>query len=180
MNLCRFDVIKYRDSTVQGLPRADANADRADFLLGCIMLIFRIRHEHFGEDEFRDFVLIRRMKTANRRADGPFPRFACESKCEPPASACPADRRDNWRDDPQAKNKLGRLWTWDDHQNLPNFRVLSANNVEETVAIMPRFAEGTAKWSIATGVFENRYLMDHRARPPFVKRCPCLAAPPDT
>ena len=80
MGLCRFDVIKYRDSTVQGLPRADANADRADFLLGCIMLIFRIRHEHFGEEEFRDFVLIRRMKTANRRADGPFRSAVCLRK----------------------------------------------------------------------------------------------------
>ena len=73
-----------------------------------------------------------------------------------------------------------RLWTWDNHHDLPNFRVLSANNVIETVAIMPRFVADTAKWSIATGVYENRYLMDSRARPPFVKRCPCLAAAPNT
>ena len=70
MGLCRFDVIKYRDETVQNRPKADANADLPDFLLGCIMLDFRITHHHFGDDGFRDFVLIRRMKTANRSADG--------------------------------------------------------------------------------------------------------------
>ena len=180
MGLCRFDVIKYRDETVQNRPKADANADLPDFLLGCIMLIFRITHHHFGDDGFRDFVLIRRMKTANRSADGAFPRFACENLCNLPGDRCPADRRDNWWDDPRAKNKLGRLWTWDNHHDQPNFRVLSANNVIETVAIMPRFVADTAKWSIATGVYENRYLMDSRARPPFVKRCPCLAAAPNT
>ena len=106
--LSRFDVIKYRDSTVQDRARADENADRPDFLLGCIMLVFRIRHEHFGEDEFRDFVLIRRMKTANRRADGPFPRVACEHKCEPPPGACDGDHRDNWWGDPQAMQEQAR------------------------------------------------------------------------
>ena len=85
MGLCRFDVIKYRDETVQNRPKADANADLPDFLLGCIMLIFRITHHHFGDDGFRDFVLIRRMKTANRSADGAFPRFACENLCNVPA-----------------------------------------------------------------------------------------------
>ena len=53
MGLCRFDVIKYRDETVQNRPKADANADLPDFLLGCIMLIFRITHHHFGDDGFR-------------------------------------------------------------------------------------------------------------------------------
>ena len=176
LNRHRFDVIKYRDATVAGRPRAGANADLPDFLLGCIMLVFRVRHEHFGAEEFRDFVLIRRMKAPARTADGPFPRYECENRCRPPAGRSDG-RGDSWLDDPEARNKLGRLWAWDDHNGAANYRVLSANNVIETVAIMPRFLENSPKWSIATGVYENRYLMDARARPPFVKRCPCL--PPD-
>ena len=33
LNLCRFDVIKYRDSTVQDRAKADANAGYPGFLL---------------------------------------------------------------------------------------------------------------------------------------------------
>lgn len=55
--------------------------------------------------------------------------------------------------------------------------MLAADEVLETVAIMPRWqSETTADWSIATGVYENRYLMDPRERPPFRQTCSCVPA----
>ena len=69
------------------------------------------------------------------------------------ARACGESRRDNWLGDSEARGKPGRLWTWDDHQGQANFRVLPANEVQETAHIMPSFGQNSAKWSIAKGVY---------------------------
>ena len=75
-------------------------------------------------------------------------------------------------------HKLGRLWTWDRWDRRPVYKVLAVKDVHETRAIMPYWQKDTAKWSIGTGVYENKFLMDDRTRPPFITRCPCLGPAP--
>ena len=132
--------------------------------MGCIMLIFRIVHADLKPEGYRDFALVSIMQLANRSAAGPFPRFDSENRCQ-----------GSHLDDSDANNKLGRLWTWKLQREQRTYRVLSANEILGTVAIMPRFQQGSDKWSISTGVYENRYLLDSRARPPFRAECPCAA-----
>ena len=132
--------------------------------MGCIMLVFRIAHPDFGPGGHRDFCLVRLMQPADRSGGGHFPRLPCE-----------VGSKNHMLDDRGTRNKLGRLWTWHAiRPGQPSFRVLTAEEVRETVAVMPRWLPGSIQWSITTGVHENRYLMDARQRPPFVHACTCL------
>ena len=165
----RFDVVKYLDPTAAAPAGEDETADtpRPSFKLGCIMLCFRVCSPAFGARCLRDFVLVREMKLAPRHPTGPFPYLPCEKAIG-----------DFDRDDPRAINKLGRLWTWDTppRGSRPVFAVKSANELIETVAIMPRWKSATSdEWSIDTGVYEPRYLNDARNRPPFPGECKCGA-----
>lgn len=160
----RFDCVKYADAEQLGRAASNPNSGTAAYGIGCIMLIFRIVHADLKPEGYRDFALVCIMQVANRSAAGPFPRFDSENRCE-----------GAHLDDPNTNHKLGRLWTWKLLREQRTYRVLSANEILETVAIMPRFQQGSEKWSISTGVYENRYLLDSRARPPFRSECPCAA-----
>ena len=76
----------------------------------------------------------------------------------------------------ETNSKLGVLWTWgfDPGSRQPIYTILGAEEVHETVPMMPRWEPNTANWSIKRGVFRKRFLMDPRSRPPFPKRCQCL------
>ena len=102
------------------------------------------------------------MKLAPRDPHGPFPYHPCEENIGV------FDR-----DDPAAKSKLGRLWTWDKpaRGRQPVLAVKSANEIVETVAIMPRWKSDTSEeWSIDTGVHEPRYIADDKDYPPGAAR----------
>ena len=98
------------------------------------MLIFRIVHADLKPEGYRDFALVSIMQLANRSAAGPFPRFDSENRCQ-----------GSHLDDSDTNNKLGRLWTWKLQREQRTYRVLSANEILETVAIMPRFQQGSDK-----------------------------------
>ena len=94
----RFDVVKYLDPDAVATDDTEtANTSRPSFKLGCIMLCFRVYSPAFGARCLRDFVLVREMKLAPRDPHGPFPYHPCEENIGV------FDR-----DDPAAKNKLGR------------------------------------------------------------------------
>ena len=154
--------MKYAEDGHLGQTATNPNSATADYRLGCIMLIFRIVNAALEPEGYRDFALVCIMQVANRSAAGSFPRFDSENRCQ-----------GAHLDDTNTNNKLGRLWTWKVQREQRTYRVLSANEILETVAIMPRFQQGSDKWSISTGVYENRYLLDSRARPPFRAECPC-------
>ena len=134
--------------------------------LGCIQLVFRLCNLVFTPENYRDFVLGREMRLADRDEDGEFPYLLCE---------------ENMLDFEKGRGdiiaKLGRLWAWErggGQGRCWQFKVLSAEEVHETVAIMPRWTDqDTTQWSIETGVHEHRYCMDARNRPPFIRSCPC-------
>ena len=63
---------------------------------------------------------------------------------------------------------------FDPASRQPIYTILAAEELHETVPMMPRWEPNTANWSIKRGVFRNRFLMDPRTRPPFPKRCQCL------
>ena len=165
----RFDVVKYLDPDAVATDDTEtANTSRPSFKLGCVMLCFRVYSPAFGARCLRDFVLVREMKLAPRDPHGPFPYHPCEENIGVFN-----------RDDPAAKNKLGRLWTWDKpaRGRQPVFAVKSANEIVETVAIMPRWKSDTSEeWSIDTGVHEPRYIADDKDYPPFPGECKCGAA----
>ena len=173
-----MDCVKFNDA--DSLMDVDETPDdmHPASSMGCIMLVFRIAHADLEPHGHRDFCLVRLMHPADRSGGAEFPRQPCE-----------VGSRNHMLDDRGTRNKLGRLWTWHDvrprlphtqpggrRPGQPSFRVLSAEEIRETVAVMPRWLPGSIKWSITTGVHENRYLMDSRQRPPFVDTCSCLDA----
>ena len=163
----RFDCVKYSGEHEAGDDSDDDDDNRVTYSLGIAMLVFRIRSPAFGTGEgegFRDFCFVRQMKPADRKNAGDFPKHACE--------------RSHRYDIKPTNHKLGRLWTWDRRARRPVYKVLAVKDVHETRAIMPYWQKDTAKWSIGTGVYENKFLMDDRTRPPFITRCPCLGPAP--
>ena len=160
-------MVQYRDpnAPVKPLNAPDDDADtlRPWFKLGCIQLVFRVYDPVFHPEACHDFVLVRKMALTDRDAGGDFPYLACEENV-----------LDFDKERGDVVNKLGRLWTWERGGARGRFRVLSADEVHETVAIMPRWKDKDSdEWSIETGVHEHRYCMDARNRPPFIRSCPC-------
>ena len=163
----RFDCVKYSGEHEAGDESDDDDDNRVTYSLGIAMLVFRIRSPAFGTGEgegFRDFCFVRQMKPAERKKAGNFPKHACE--------------RSHLYDIKPTNHKLGRLWTWDRWDRRQVYKVLAVKDVHETRAIMPYWQKDTAKWSIGTGVYENKFLMDDRTRPPFITRCLCLGPAP--
>ena len=102
----RFDCVKYDLGDAPADAQDGPNSIKLTYTMGCIMLVFRVLDDALGPDGFRDFVLVREMRMGIRCAPGApgrFPRLQCENKID----------IDGW-DDREAKNKLGRLWTWKD------------------------------------------------------------------
>ena len=52
------------------------------------------------------------------------------------------------------------------------YDVLAAENVDTTALMMPNWVPGRDLWSVSRGMFDNRYLLPPRRRPPF-KDCDC-------
>ena len=92
------------------------------------------------------------MKPADHKGEGEFPEHPCE--------------RMTAHDIQPTNPKLGHLWAWDRQTRRPVYKILTVKDVHETKAIMPYWQEGTAKWSISTGVYENKFLMNDRTCPP--------------
>ena len=119
----RYDFIKYEDPDFDepdGCPDPEGwdapDSEKPSFKIGCIMLVFRVALNPKEPKVGRDFVLVREMALADRRPNGPFPRLASEEPAKPPAAQGAGgvgQSADDYKwDDPEAKNKLGRLWTW--------------------------------------------------------------------
>ena len=88
----------------------------------------------------------------------------------------PCEKRMEDFDIEETNNKLGVLWTWDfdPSSRQPIYTILRAEELQETVPMMPHWEPNSANWSIKGGVFKNKFLMDPRRRPPWPKRCQCL------
>ena len=82
------------------------NSETPSFLIGCIMLVFRVVPNPNEPKVGRDFVLVREMELADRDPNGPFPRLPCE-----PVS-CPDGlvKRTNGMSS-TACTKIARGWT---------------------------------------------------------------------
>ena len=146
------------------------------------MLVFRVAPDRKEPKLGRDFVLVREMALADRRADGPFPYLPSELPTKAPLACTSNDQagsgEDYKWDDPETVNKLGRLWTWKKSGTHPVFAVKAAKDIRETACLMPRWKGDTAEWDVENGVYENRTLIDsrtNRARPPFKTKCDCGA-----
>ena len=166
--MIRFDVVKYH---------FEGEEDRRpDYHLGRIHLLFRMHHKDlsvpcvYGMEQrdcdqcggaWRDFALVRRMMPAERKQTGRFPYLSVEK--QPAGDFDPAGERD----------KLGLLWTWASKRREPEiYDLLEVERLIETCPIMPRWVGNTTHWSIADGVYENCFIMDDRARPPY-RDCDC-------
>ena len=180
----RFDFVMYDNPDFDEpdeCPHAEGwdgpNSETPSFLIGCIMLVFRVAPNPNEPKVGRDFVLVREMELADRDPNGPFPRLPCELPAKAPAGGGsnwqPGASPDYMWDDPEAKNKLGRLWTWAKIGTEPVFAVKAAKDINETACLMPRWIGETDKWDVEHGVYENRTRMDARLRPPFIRKCPC-------
>jgi len=176
----RFDCVKFMIRGADNHPRHREQGRPTGYYVGRIMLIFRVHSyeldTHTDADgetsHWRDFCLIRRLMPAKREKDdandayeSPYPYAKCEvrDKEEDPGM--------DWLPE---KDRLGVLWVWaKDAHDQPIYEVLTAQEVVETYPVMPRWeGPGSKKWSIATGVFNNRFAPTGRWRPPFVD-CPC-------
>ena len=159
----RYDIVKYCDETQATEAEEEDEHENPNYHLRCMFLVFRIAHESFGDAGHRDFALVRRLKPTPRHDGGQFPRMPCEKRMED-------------FDIEETNNKLGVLWTWDfdPSSRQPIYTILRAEELQETVPMMPHWEPNSANWSIRRGVFKNKFLMDPRRRPPWPKRCQCL------
>ena len=81
-------------------------------------------------------------------------------------------------------DKLGTLYTWaipkkrrkSGEGEKPVYDVLLAENVVTTAPMMPNWDPDRDSWSVSRGVFDNRYTLPPRRRPPF-KDCDCQKEP---
>ena len=144
------------------------------FKIGCIMPVFRVAPDPKDPKVGRDSVLVREMALADRDPNGPFLRLPSEEPAKAPAGQGPNEQegasKDYLWDDPGAKNKLGRLWTWGSRGTEPTFAVKAAKDVIQTACLMPRWKGKTDKWDVKHCVHENRTMIDARRRPPFSKK----------
>ena len=127
----------------------------------------------FGRNikDARDLVFVRRMR--------PAPRGAAAARGWPVLDV--EKRSDRQRDPPGMSDKLGTLYTWavpkkrrirGHDSEKPVYDVLAAENVDTTAPMMPNWVRDRAVWSVSHGVFDNRYLLPPRRRPPF-RDCDC-------
>ena len=142
----------------QGDDSDDDSDNRATYSPDIAMLAFRISSHAFGTrkgEDFRDFCFLRQMKPADRQEKASFP--------SPRVSA--GRPMTSSRTKPQA-------WASQDVGSAGPPTSLQGTR-RQGRAIMPYWQGGTAKWSISTGVYESKLLMDNRTRPPYIRRCPC-------
>ena len=153
--MARFDFVKYPMIGEDG---------KQEHHIGRMYLCFK-----FGRNikDARDLVFVRRMRPAPRgAAAGSWPVLDVEK------------RSDRQRDPPGMSDKLGTLYTWAVPKKRrirrgdPVYDVLAAENVDTTAPMMPNWVQDRAVWSVSHGVFDNRYLLPPRRRPPF-RDCDC-------
>ena len=133
--------------------------------LGVVQLVFEVYTQTWGEPFNRPFVLVRRLKRANRGVGGRTRYDACEQR-----TAGYYQRQ--LLDEEGVKDKLGVLWTWETCERGGACKVLPGSQVLQSVPMMPHFKPGTAEYSMDIGMHENPFKLDSRARPPY-KTCNC-------
>ena len=159
MSVTRFDFVKY--------PMIGEDGTQ-EHHIGRMYLCFK-----FGRNikDARDLVFVRRMR--------PAPRGAAAARGWPVLDV--EKRSDRQRDPPGMSDKLGTLYTWavpkkrrirGQDSEKPVYDVLAAENVDTTAPMMPNWVQDRAVWSVSHGVFDNRYLLPPRRRPPF-RDCDC-------
>ena len=157
--MTRFDFVKY--------PMIGEDGTQ-EHHIGRMYLCFK-----FGRNikDARHLVLVRRMR--------PAPRGAAAARGWPVLDV--EKRSDRQRDPPGMSDKLGTLYTWaipkkrrirGQDSEKPVYDVLAAENVDTTAPMMPNWVQDRAVWSVSHGVFDNRYLLPPRRRPPF-RDCDC-------
>ena len=160
MSVARFDFVK--------CPMIGEDGTQ-EHHIGRMYLCFK-----FGRNikDARDLVFVRRMRPGPR-ASNSCNRFWPVLDVE--------KRSDRQRDPPGMSDKLGTLYTWaipkkrrirGQDSEKPVYNVLAAENVDTTAPMMPNWVPDRAVWSVRHGVFDNRYLLPPRRRPPF-RDCDC-------
>ena len=113
----------------------------------------------------RPFVLVRRLKRANRGAGGRTRYDACEQRAT-------GHYQGQLLDENNVTDKMGVLWTWETCERGGACKVMPGSQVLQSVPMMPHFKPGTAEYSMDIGMHENPFKLDSRARPPY-KTCNC-------
>ena len=133
--------------------------------LGVVQLVFEVYARVWGVPYNRPFVLVRRLMRANRPATGRRAYEACEKRATGHYKGVLLDQEG-------VKDKLGVLWTWETCERGGACKVLPGSQVLQSVPMMPRFKKDTAEYSMESGMFENPFTLDNRARPPYTL-CKC-------
>ena len=152
--MARFDFVRYPIIAEDG---------EQEHHIGRMYLCFK-----FGRNikDARDLVFVRQMR--------PAPRGTARTRGWPVHDV--EKRSDRGRDPPGMSDKLGTLYTWAVpkkrrkrglESDKPVYDVLAAENVDTTAPMMPNWVPGRVLWSVSRGVFDNRYLLPPRRRPPF-------------
>ena len=135
--------------------------------LGVLQLAFQAETEAWGVPYARDFAFVRSLARAPRGPNTGFPYLEVEKRITGRGNGVAYDRADT-------TDKLGALWTWDKNARGAVFKVLSAFEVNNSLPLMPRFADKTCNYSMELGMYENPFVLDGRERPPY-RTCECRA-----
>ena len=114
--------------------------------LGVVQLVFEVYTQTWGELFNRPFVLVRRLKRANRGATGRRGYEACEKRATGHYKGVLLDQEG-------VKDKLGVLWTWETCERGGACKVLPGSQVLQSVPMMPHFKPGTAEYSMDIGMY---------------------------
>ena len=109
--------------------------------LGVVQLVCEVYTRTWGEPCNRPFVLVRRLKRANRGAGSRTRYDACERRAT-------GHYQGQLLDENNVTDKLGVLWTWETCERGGACKVLPGSQVLQSVPMMPHFKPGTAEYSM--------------------------------
>lgn len=160
----RFDVIEWRE-TEEGQQANMADDSEADGggsqRMGVLILAIRVC---FAQGP-RDLAFVRCLRPTKREGAGCVPYQECEKAHLAPL----CDRAGT-------KDKLGKLWSWDNRARGGVFVVIEAKQILHSVPMLPRFVGTQATWDMSNGMYRNPFVLDARDRPPYQTTCKCIDA----